>query len=1111
MKRELAQTLHVPRHAGSVPVAVLCTFLGAAAPAANQFVRMPDLPTKASISWLSAWGDMDNDGYPELIVANGGNSKPETLDLYRNMRDMTFQAMTTNSAGGIVADAVPWMTVVWSDINNDGLLDVVATGYSSGSRQFPRLFLNQPNKSFRSVVAGDLTNTKDYYWSLPPADINGDGWVDLVLLVDSYSSTRSQNRLLLNRGDATFSAVTDGVFGTDRILANAGAWADYDGDGRIDIFLANVLDDNAQHRDRLYHNDGHGRFTSVTDTPLVQTSGVTVHSAWGDFDNDGDLDCVVVKANRGVLLFVNDGGAFSRPPITLTSASGGPAWIDFDNDGYLDLYLGRGQASQETDVLLRNLGDGTFQPVKDAISTELRRRQGYSWGDLDNNGFMDLFEGSPIGKGTLYQNLGNTNHWLKLRLRGTTSNSDGIGAIVRVRATIRGGSLWQMQQVGGGNVVQSDLRPNFGLGDATVVEQVRIEWPSGNVTVLSDVAVDQILPVSEPTAIRPARPVASINGSVTLTNAVTGFNGQWSFEGAVLAGRTNRTLSLTNLQPAQAGRYSFVLQADTGPATNHVYLKVDTQFTKVLEGEIVNEVNATDQVTWIDFNGDGLLDAYVPHDQKGTEDSLFLNLKGGSFSKVTGSTLTQRTVGSLAGAVADVDNDGRPEVYVPHGDAEPGKLYTYNGAAGFQLAAHQPSNLPTGQSMDAAWGDYNGDGLVDLLVANGYNRTQTNVLYRANRDGTFTAVPASEAGALISEKGTTWLCTWVDFDMDGHPDVATVAAGQVRLYRNNGEGGFTRVPVPDFSLTPASWGLGWGDYDNDGFPDLFAGRFIYGMGRLYHNEGGKTFVKATGTGDLAELDMECFGVWGDYDNDGYLDLFVAGSYEPGALFRNRGDGTFESVNVGNLLTDGDQRVSATWVDVDNNGFLDLMLACGDAMGFLGYPGQKNHLYLNNGSGNHWLKIRLTGTSSNRDGIGAKVRVRATIGGKTFTQMREISGNSGYHGVPLLAHYGLGNSTNATTVRVEWPSGIVQELSKVAADQSLTIVEPALVRLTSEVVPAGIRLECLGAAGVSYELQASNDLKSWAAVATLSSGTGTSEYLIPAGTVSGSVFYRAVAK
>lgn len=1111
MKRELVQAIHVRRCARSVPLVVLCSLLDAAAPAANLFVRMPDLPTKATISWLSAWGDMDNDGYPELIVANGGNSRAETLDLYRNMRDMTFQAMTTKNAGDIVGDAAPWMTVVWSDLNNDGLLDVVATGYSSGNRQFPRLFLNQPNRSFRSVVAGDLTNKKDYYWSLPPADLNGDGWVDLVLLVDSYSSTRSQNRLLLNHGDASFSAVTDGIFATDRVLANGGAWADYDGDGRIDIFLANVLDDDAKHRDRLYHNDGHGRFTSVTDSPLVQTIGNSVHVAWGDFDNDGDLDCVVAKANRGTLLFVNDGGAFTRPPIILTNASGGPAWIDFDNDGYLDLYLGRGQGAPETNLLLRNMGDGTFQSVKEAISTDVRLRQGYSWGDLDNNGFMDLFEGSPIGKAALYRNLGNTNHWLKLRLRGTASNADGIGATVRVRATIRGQTLWQMQQAGGGNVVQSDLRPNFGLGDATVAEQVRVEWPSGNVTVLSDVVADQILPVSEPIAIRPARPVASINGSVTLTNAIAGLDGQWYFEGAAIAGRTNRTLSLTNLQPAQAGRYSVVLQADTGPVTNHVYLKVDTRFTKVLEGGIVNEIHATDQVTWFDYNGDGLLDAYVPHDQKGTEDSLFLNLGGGSFSKVTGSTLTQRTLASLAGAVADVDNDGKPEVYVPHFDAEPGKLYTYNGNAGFQLAARQPSNLPTGQGMDAAWGDYNRDGRVDLLVANGYDRSQTNVLYRANSDGTFTSVPASEAGALISEKGTTWLCTWVDFDMDGHPDVATVAGGQVRLYRNNGEGGFARFPVPDFVSSPASWGLGWGDYDNDGFPDLFAGRFIYGMARLYHNEGGKTFVMATGTGDLTELDLDCLGVWGDYDNDGYLDLFVAGSYQPGVLFRNRGDGTFESVDVGNLLTDGDQRVSATWADIDNNGFLDLMVACGDAMGFPDFPGRKNHLYLNNGNGNHWLKVRLTGTSSNRDGIGAKVRVRATVGGKTFTQLREISGNSGYHGVPLLAHFGLGNSTNATTVRVEWPSGIVQELSAVTADQSLTIVEPALVRLTSEVVPAGIRLGCLGAAGASYELQASEDLKTWAPVATLTSATGTTEYLIPAGTTSGMTFYRAASK
>ncbi len=200
----------------------------------------------------------------------------------------------------------------------------------------------------------------------------------------------------------------------------------------------------------------------------------------------------------------------------------------------------------------------------------------------------------------------------------------------------------------------------------------------------------------------------------------------------------------------------------------------------------------------------------------------------------------------------------------------------WTGNHRFQLVPNQPARLPSGQSMDAGWADYNGDGRVDLLVANGYDRGEANVLYRSNPDGTFTAVSASEAGALVSDRATTLLCTWVDYDMDGIPDVATLAGSQVRLYHNDGSGRFSRVPIPDFSANNGRWGL-------------------------------------------------------------------------------------------------------AWVDYDNNGFLDLMVACGDAMGFPGFLGQKSHLYRNNGNGNHWLKVRLTGTTSNRDGIGAKVRVKATIG------------------------------------------------------------------------------------------------------------------------------------
>lgn len=142
------------------------------------------------------------------------------------------------------------------------------------------------------------------------------------------------------------------------------------------------------------------------------------------------------------------------------------------------------------------------------------------------------------------------------------------------------------------------------------------------------------------------------------------------------------------------------------------------------------------------------------------------------------------------------------------------------------------------------------------------------------------------------------------------------------------------------------------------------------------------------------------------------------------------------------------------------------------------------------------------------GIGAKVRVLATTGGRTFTQMREISGNS--VGVPLLGHFGLGDATHATSVRIEWPSGIVQELSQVAANQALTITEPGLLRLTCIPSPDGVRIECRGAANETYELQTSTDLRTWSVIAMITTDA-TGLALSRVGTEDAVRFVRAVRK
>jgi len=272
------------------------------------------------------------------------------------------------------------------------------------------------------------------------------------------------------------------------------------------------------------------------------------------------------------------------------------------------------------------------------------------------------------------------------------------------------------------------------------------------------------------------------------------------------------------------------------------------------------------------------------------------------------------------------------------------------------------------------------------------------------------------------------------------------------------------------------------------------------------------FTNVAQSAGLAQVMNLPAGAWGDYDNDGYLDLIVVPYSGQSVLYHNHGDGTFTSVDVGSPIRDGDRRMGPSWVDYDNDGFLDLFITCGDAQS------TQNLLYRNNGNSNHWLKVKLTGTASNRSAIGAKVLVNATSGGQSLWQMREISGNSGASGGAggLLAHFGLGDATNLDLVRIEWPSGLVQELRDVAPNQFLTITEhqegvTAAPSLTAS-RPAGspVQLTLTGQTNLLYVFEASTNLVQWTKLAVRTNLTGTVDFTDNAATNHSQRYYRGVA-
>jgi len=443
-------------------------------------------------------------------------------------------------------------------------------------------------------------------------------------------------------------------------------------------------------------------------------------------------------------------------------------------------------------------------------------------------------------------------------------------------------------------------------------------------------------------------------------------------------------------------------------------------------------------------------------------------------------------------------------------------LYHNNGDSTFSRASAGSLTSQAGYFGWGEWVDYDNDGFVDLLISNiaDLDVGGKNVLFRNNGDGTFTS---AAAGAVTSDSLGTWGLIWGDYDNDGFMDLFVVshfASSLNRLYHNERNGTFTRVltNIVATDRWPSSGGNGaaWADYDNDGFSDLFVIADSDTLNRLYHNSGNGTFTRVTSGPMLSHspggVSNGCS--WGDYDNDGYIDLFVSAYGGRNQLFHNNGNGTFTQILSGSPANDGGPGViyvAPSWVDYDNDGFVDLFVAGGSTDT---RPGS-NLLYHNNGNSNAWLEVKCVGTVSNRAAIGARVRALATIAGKRFWQTREIKQGGGHNSMPLVAHFGLGDATNADVLRIEWPSGIVQEFQGVASTQIVTVTEPA--RLAASATSGAPQFTLKGGLGFRYDVEVSENLRNWTTLGTLTVTNARAAVSItdadpPA---SGHRFYRAL--
>ena len=477
-----------------------------------------------------------------------------------------------------------------------------------------------------------------------------------------------------------------------------------------------------------------------------------------------------------------------------------------------------------------------------------------------------------------------------------------------------------------------------------------------------------------------------------------------------------------------------------------------------------------------DFDGDGRPDIYFTNGASGEDlrkggpehfNRLFRNEGNFRFSDVTGPAGVEGAGFSMGAAVGDFDNDGDADLFVA--GVFRNTLYRNDGDGTFSDITAESGIASAEWAVAAGWFDYDSDALLDLFVVNYSDWTPefdrycgdrerglrvychpqyltpiANRLYRNLGDGTFDDV-AGRSG-LADHRGRGMSVAFADFDGDGRQDAYVTNDNLPNfLFLNQSDGTFSEealfsgAALLDHGRPVASMGVDVGDFDADGVADIAVTALSNETYPLFRGDGGGSFRDVTIPSGLARASRPYAGwgvVWGDFDGDGHLDLFTANShvndlvehFEPftyrqrNTVFPGTSDGFGEPVEIGGA---GAFRGAAA-ADFDGDGFLDLVVSA------LGEPAR---LFRNtSGRDSNWVELRLVGTTSNRDGVGARVRAA----GQT-RWVKSAVGYSSSRSAPI--HLGLGGEEGPIEVEVAWPGGVVQTVSGVAANRRTTVTEP----------------------------------------------------------------------
>jgi hypothetical protein len=897
------------------------------------------------------WGDYDNDGDLDILSTGSTGSATRISKIYKNNGNNTFTELTSISLTGVSNSSS-----AWGDYDNDGDLDILLTG-NTGSANISKIYKNNGNNTFTEQTGISLSGVSS--GSAAWGDYDNDG--DLDILLTGGSTSGNISKIYKNNGNNTFSEQT-GISLTG-VANSSSAWGDYDNDGDLDILLTGEA--YYGRISKIYKNNGDNTFTEQTGISLTGVANSS--SAWGDYDNDGDLDILLTgstgSTTRISKIYTNNGNnTFTEQTgISLTGVSSSSvAWGDYDNDGDLDILLtGQAGISNYISKIYKNNSNNTFTE-QTSIPLIGIYYSSVAWGDYDNDGDLDFlltgntgttnvskiyknessiantYPDTPVCSIPIVNKSSVTLSWEKATDAQTPSN--GLSYNVYIKRVSDGSLVMspmsdltngfrRVVQPGNMNQILS-ITQNLDYGEYEWYVQAVDHCFSGS--VFSKGQNFRTAPLAPTNLFSKVTSESEIYISwVDNSNGETGYVVERSVGNnqnfSPVAALNSNSTNYTDKELIPETHYYYRVKALYNDISSEYSNEADiaTNFFTEQTGISLTGVSSS-SVTWGDYDNDGYLDILLSgYPNNGSISKIYKNEGNSNFTEQTGISLTGVRYSSVAWG--DYDNDGDLDILLTGSLGSMtsiSKIYRNNGNNIF--TEQTGISLSGVSSSSVAWGDYDNDGDLDILLSGYANSGKISTIYKNNGNNTFTKQTGISL-ILVDHSSVAW----GDYDNDGDLDILLTGSSYYgiisKIYKNNGNNTFT--DQTGISLTGVTDGsVAWGDFDNDGDLDILltGNTGSANISKIYRNNSNNTFTEQSGISLTGIYNGSV--AWGDYDNDGDLDILLTGDSKYGTIskiYKNNGNNTFTE-QTGISLT----RVSnssSEWGDYDNDGDLDILL------------------------------------------------------------------------------------------------------------------------------------------------------------------------------------------